>query len=142
MHSHGKAVIFVSLAVDVEMNGGYLYVDFDDDSPVHPHASFKGSDFWFEVRGKKRFFNPQHGAMLALGSDSKTGYEGCSEAKYAKGRFRIDTLPMDASICVLSDEGRFAQVQIGKFDPKTTALSLAWTSWEKEPSAAGGKQQR
>lgn len=134
IHSEGKSVICNSNALDVDRGGVAVIIDErNDPSTLVQISSFKGSDFWFENSGKRRYFHPQHGAQFAVRVQGKTE-RSCgpgSQLTYSKARMRIDDIPLGSPICILTDVGCRGEIRIKAFDPKDTALTLEWTTWEK-----------
>jgi hypothetical protein len=131
IHKQGNFDLISYQAIDIDE--GDSWVDACADCEEQPLlTSFKGSDFMFQVVGKRQYLHPQHKARLASGITRGTAYEGCARATYAKGKLRIDTLPPKSVICVITDKGRFSEVTIGDYDPQIKRLSFFYITWEKE----------
>jgi hypothetical protein len=119
--------------LDLDGEGTYwVQVCFDCDEPQHLTTSYKGSDFMFQVVGKRQYFHPQHKAKFATGIPSGTGYAGCAGASYKKGMIRIDNLQPNTVVCVLTDKGRYSEIRVENYDPKLQRLSISYITWEKE----------
>jgi|SRR5580704_1969242 hypothetical protein len=133
VQSNGSSLIYQGSAVDVDHGSFVVINDSNDPSTLTYIESFEGSDFWFENSGKRRYFHPQHGAQFALRTTSKTDMSCGPGASltYSKAQIRIDDIPFGSPICILTDEGRRGEIRIRAFDPKTTGLTLEWTTWEK-----------
>ena len=133
VHASGGFDLVDLEAVDLD---GPLYgfvVIHDDERPVLPeYTTFEGSDFLYMVVGKRLYFGPQHKAVFSEGAVNPAGLAGCSAAKYVKDNLRIDTIPVGASICLRTSEGRYAEIKIEGFKPKEKRLKISYTTWEKE----------
>ena len=137
IHTQGKVVLNSYDPMDVDgdaMRETLVCMDCVD--TLAPHTSFKGSDFMFQVVGKRQYFHPQHKARLATGIAAGMGYQGCAKATYVKGMVRIDNLPANTVVCVITNEGRYSEIKIEKFDPQMKRLSLSYTTWERENSSS------
>jgi hypothetical protein len=107
-----------------------LIVDGVYESPIPVSGTFDGSDFWFDG-GKQQFLRAQHGAQFSKGVVGSVAYAACAAAPYTKRDIRIDKLPPGALLCIRTSEGRYANVQINHYDPKTARLFLTYTIWQK-----------
>jgi hypothetical protein len=131
IHKQGKIDLYDAGAADLDKDRESITVCVDCEEPVvQPTDSFKGSDFWFQS-GRRRYFHPQYGARFAKVNYGATGYSYCANAVYKRGSIRIDQLPSDAQICVRTDEGRYAAIQIIRYIPESGKLSISYTTWEK-----------
>ena len=139
IHKQGKIQFYDRAAVDIDEGSAIVevHVDGDDSVPDPTHPSVKGSDFWFEV-GHFLHFHPEHGAMFSASSVSSPEYSACAKASYKKGSIRVDNVGSREHLCVRTSEGRYANILITNYDPKSRQLSLSYTTWEKQtPSGTG-----
>jgi hypothetical protein len=133
VHKQGTVDITDMHAVDIDEGASWTRVEVDGPPPVIPElTSFKGSDFMFMVVGKKFYLVLQHKAQAAIGIPAGKGYAGCAAATFVKGKVRIDNLPSTTVICIHTDQGRFAEIRVEKYEPEYKNLAFSYTTWEKE----------
>lgn len=86
-------------------------LDGDGSEPLQ-HLRGKEWDFWFEASGKIRWLHPQNHTMFAKAETTEPGKVGCQATTYSRRAFRIDALPSGSHVCVLTGQGRYAELTI------------------------------
>ena len=94
------------------------------------YPSGKSGDFRVEADGLRLYLRSRHGAQFAQSTPSQRGFAGCSSAEYVTKRVRVDGLAKGGSICVRSDEGRYAELTLDEAAArKADHVLLTYTVW-------------
>lgn len=77
-------------------------------------------------------FHLRNGAEFAKGTMNEAGLSGCMAAPYAKGRLRVDGVPVGLHICVHTNQGRYAELRIDEaVRAGADHVLLSYTTWER-----------
>ena len=129
----GQMRVHLHCEVDLDDGQCECVVVLDGDGRGFPsHPSGKEDDFRLEPGGSRLYLQPRHGAQFAKGAASEAGLSGCMTAPYAKGRLRVDDLPMGHHICVRTNQGRYAELRIDEAIRRgADRVLLSYTTWER-----------
>jgi hypothetical protein len=129
----GQLQVHLHCAVDLDSGVCLCMVTLDGDGTEGPsHPAGKDDDFRFEPDGSRLYLQPRHGALLAKPTHVVSGLTGCRAAQYSKGRLRVDGLPTGFSICVRTNEGRYAEVRLEEaIRAGTERVLFSYTTWER-----------
>jgi len=104
------------------------------ESPGYP--GIKGDDFRVVPDGAQLYLQPRQRAQI--GQSATQGLAGCASAAYATRRLRVDNLPVGARVCILTNEGRLAELTIKeqvrikqKAAPPAQAIIFGYTVWDR-----------
>jgi hypothetical protein len=129
----GQLKIFLHCAVDLDIGTWACVVTLDGDGTEPPsHSAGKNDDFRLEPHGSNLYLHPRNGTLLTTPTPVESGFTGCTTARYAKGRLRVDGLPTGTYICVRTNEGRYAELRVD--EPIRTGADrviLSYKTWER-----------
>lgn len=96
-----------------------------------------GDDLWFEAdTATERFLSqaPGSDARFALMPGTRPPrYVGCRDAAVSSQRIPMSELSVGSYVCVHTNEGRVAQVQIVALPgPSPGTLTIRYVTWERE----------
>lgn len=129
----GDLKIFPHCAVDLDAGECACVVTVDGDGTEPPgHPSGKNDDFRLEPSGSRLYVQPRHRTLLAKPTPSPSELTGCTAAQYANARIRVDGLSKGSSICVRTNEGRYAEITVDQtIVSRADHISLSYRTWEK-----------
>ncbi len=124
-------------SVDLDAANWECEVILDGDGRESPgYPGIKGDDFRVVPDGVQFYLQPRHKAQI--GQSGTEGLAGCTSAKYATRRFRVDNLPVGTHICMVTNEGRFAELTIKehvrikqKGVPPAQAIIFSYRVWDR-----------
>lgn len=97
-------------------------------------------DVWFEaVRPSEMYITPLRKTRIAMVSASEVSPVVCLNGKLAQKRIPLAELREGSHVCVISNEGRYADLRIDKIKQPTGrrreeagALTVTYTIWDKK----------
>jgi hypothetical protein len=126
VHSKGTLGLGANCAYDLDAGKDMCWID------LPPQRDEKTHDFWFQWDGKRQYFNPRNGAVLAMAGRRAVDLAGCRGAHYRTGRLRVDGLPVGSHICVRTSEGRYADVRFETpVNTEPHEMTISFVTWER-----------
>jgi hypothetical protein len=82
-----------------------------------------------EARGRL-FLAPRNGAKFWVGDGSERTYAACAQSPFSTERIPLSALPVGASVCMRTNEGRIGRFRVEAVSDTTPpSVSIAFASW-------------
>lgn len=97
-------------------------------------------DIWFEaVRESEMYLTPMRKSKIAMVTTTEASPEACLKANLQQKKISFSQLREGEHLCVVSNEGRYADLRIDRIKPATArtkegsaALTVTYTIWDKK----------